>query len=235
MDNRRKSKTINELRKSYYPFIIRSNGQDEGVFQNVFLTKNYDFGPLNFKPLTIIDNGCFVGYSTVYFNRIYPNARIASIEPIDSNFSTLQKNTQYISLVTRFTNCLLNQNSKVVIVDKRYKNQGFEIEKVGDENESELYSITVNDILGEKNWNQIDIFKTDLNGSGIDLFIKNFEDWVPKVKIFLLEFASTLDPEKLKIFLNAIKDIKFRKSQCGTSLVFIKEEEIVEELGDKEV
>jgi hypothetical protein len=128
----------------------------------------------------------------------------------------------------------LNQNSKVVIVDKRYKNQGFEIEKVGDENESELYSITVNDILAEKNWNQIDIFKTDLNGSGIDIFIKNFEDWVPKVRIFLLEFASTLDPEKLKIFQNAIKDIKFRQFQSGTSLVFIKEDEIVEDLTEKE-
>ena len=114
-NNRRKSKVLNELKKNYYPFIIRNNGIDEDVFQHIFLTKSLDIGSLNFKPLTIIYNGSHVGYSTVFFNRMYPNARIASIEPIDSNFSTLQKNTQYISLVTRFTNCLLNQNSKVVI------------------------------------------------------------------------------------------------------------------------
>jgi len=227
-----KNRKLSELRKFYHPIIIRRNAADDVAFQQVFLTKNYQIGELGFKPRSIVDVNAYVGYSSMYFNSVYPEARIACIEANASNFATLQKNTQYIPAITRFTNCLWSEAAEVQINDLRSVNQGIWIERTA--NETPTKSITIDQILNDKNWKEIDILKIDLSGSGIDVFVSNFETWIHLVRIFILENSNHWKTGTLDIFLKSIKDLKFKKTQCGQSIVFIKEEEEIEEFEEEQ-
>src|SRR4051812_5012592 len=72
---------------------IRNNSSDWTVFKQVFIWKEYEY-PVPFIPATILDAGANVGYAALWFNRKFPNAKIISLEPENSNFEILLKNTR---------------------------------------------------------------------------------------------------------------------------------------------
>lgn len=60
--------------------------------KNELFTRNvYYFETLNPEPI-IIDVGSHIGMSTLYFKRLYPNARITAIEPHPFTFKILEQN-----------------------------------------------------------------------------------------------------------------------------------------------
>ena len=74
------------------PVVIRKGTTDIEVFKAIFVRRNYRF-PVDIKPKLIIDGGAYVGYSSLYFSLKYPQAIIIAVEPDNSNFEMLEKNT----------------------------------------------------------------------------------------------------------------------------------------------
>ena len=217
------SRKLKELKMIYQPLIIRKSTTDEHVFQQIFLYDDYEIGQLNFKPKTIIDAGSYVGYASIFFNYKYPEARIAAIEPSSANFGTLQQNTQNIPSITRYKAGLWHKEAKIKVVDRKTGNWGFMIEEVGPDEKFDLETITVQKIMLDKGWDEIDIFKIDIEGSELELFTYNYEEWISKVKIFIIEFHDRIKPGTTDAFYNAIKGLKFNQIQRGENLIFIKE------------
>jgi hypothetical protein len=88
---------LHEIYYLYYsqifcPLILRRNTSDKHVFRQIFITKDYNI-PLKIKPKLIVDAGANVGYSSLWFSRKYPKSKIIAIEPEDSNYEVLIKNT----------------------------------------------------------------------------------------------------------------------------------------------
>ena len=53
----------------------------------------------------------------------------------------------------------------------------------------------------------IDILKFDIEGSERYLFDSNFDEWLPKVRILIIEFHDRLVPCASKAFFNAISKV----------------------------
>ena len=65
----------------------------------------------------------------------------------------------------------------------------------------------------------IDILKFDIEGSERYLFDSNFDEWLPKVRILIIEFYDRLVPNSSKAFFNAICKYGFLLSQHGDNLI----------------
>ena len=75
-----------------HPLRMRTGkSSDRGVLRQIFTNREYESVQLT-NPLTIIDLGANVGYSSAYFLSRYAEAKVISIEPDPSNFRLLQQN-----------------------------------------------------------------------------------------------------------------------------------------------
>src|SRR5258708_16952317 len=74
--------------------VVRDNGgSDAFIFSEVFSHRYYDFA-LPFTPETILDLGANAGFTSIFFARKYPDARIIAVEPIASNLEILRRNVE---------------------------------------------------------------------------------------------------------------------------------------------
>ena len=81
-----------QLPRFLNPIFFRRTTSDFEVFRDIFVYEQYRFDwPFSCK--TILDAGANTGFSAIYFAHLFPHATILALEPEDSNFVTLQKNT----------------------------------------------------------------------------------------------------------------------------------------------
>lgn len=215
---------LKALKKRYNPIVIRENSTDLHVFQQIFLYDDYAIGELDFKPKYIIDAGAYVGFASLFFDSEYPNAQIVSIEPSQTNFPTLTENTKNVKNVTRFQAGIWHKEAFIRIVDRKTGNWGFMIEEVGANESYDLKTITVPQILAQMSWPQIDIFKIDIEGSELELFTYGAEEWVGKVRVFIIEFHDRIKPGCTDAFMKAISPYNWQQSQRGENLIFIRKD-----------
>lgn len=69
----------------------RNLGEAEEIFQEIFLSDEYEFLTQNPTPY-ILDCGSHIGLSVLFFKEKYPQARIVAFEPDPVNFNLLNKN-----------------------------------------------------------------------------------------------------------------------------------------------
>lgn len=61
------------------------------LFEEIFVSNIYHFTATNLQPV-IIDCGANIGFATLYFKKLYPEARILAFEPDPESFALLQRN-----------------------------------------------------------------------------------------------------------------------------------------------
>ena len=71
---------------------IRPYTTDIGVMENVFFDRIFDFD-IDFEPRFIVDVGSNIGLVSIYWAKKYPDAKIISVEPEQSNYEILRINT----------------------------------------------------------------------------------------------------------------------------------------------
>src|SRR3974390_1863547 len=95
-----------------HPVHIRMRTSDAGVFEDALVKKEYEY-PVSFLPRTIIDVGANCGMTTIFYANRYPNATIVAVEPEESNYSALIKNTQSYANVVPLHAALWNSDGQV--------------------------------------------------------------------------------------------------------------------------
>ena len=75
---------------------LRNKSSDFDAFRGVILWNEYSsvLGCNAYNVKYIIDAGANIGFTSLYFNRHFPNANIIAIEPDNNNFISLKKNIE---------------------------------------------------------------------------------------------------------------------------------------------
>jgi FkbM family methyltransferase len=184
------------------PLLLRKKTSDYGTFKQVFVDGEYNI-PYNFTPETIIDAGANIGLYSILAKNKFANASIICLEPDKENFETLQTNLSHYNRI-HFENAgLWNKDIALKAYDK------FEAGKWGivvEESltEGNVNGVTVNTLMQKYNWQQIDVFKIDIETSEKVVFSTNYESWLPKVKMLIIEFHDWIEPNCSKPFFEAI-------------------------------
>ena len=210
------------LREMQHPVILRPGTSDVPLLYHIFAEEEYDLRPKR-EPAFIIDAGANVGFTTIYFANKFPNARIVAIEPEESNFKLLQKNTEAYPNVRCIKAGLWNSDTNLRITNlKKNSKWGFQVEETTENGPANCDAVSINLLLKEEGKEEIDIAKIDIEGSEKELFEKNTQ-WLSKTNLIVIEFHDRMKPGSSRPFWKAVQGMKFRKYRKRKNMILVKE------------
>lgn len=171
------------------PIIIRWNSSDVNVYYHTLIQKEYDF-PFTINPANIIDAGANIGLSSVLLKKKYPSARVICIEPESGNFELLKRNTSGFEDVYLHQNGLWSKSAYLNIINPNQSNWAFITQETDDENNYDVHSVSIKDIMNQYEIDTIDILKVDIEGSEMELFSRNAHEWLGATKLIIIEIHS---------------------------------------------
>ena len=207
----------------FNPLIVRNNTTDRAVFYDIFVLKDYNI-PIAMAPRLIIDAGAYVGYASLFFASKYPSAKIVSIEPEDSNFEILEKNTARLPNIKRIKAGLWYRDGFLRMVDRGTGHWGYAVKEVTDFENYDVRAVSINTILENSGFDIIDILKIDIEGSEKELFSQNFDSWIGKVRVIIIEFHDRIKEGCAETVYAAISRYAWREFRRGENIIFVRED-----------
>lgn len=201
-----------------YPFKLRSGSSDINAFRQVFVYKEYSF-EVYAEPKFIIDGGSNVGLAAIYFANQFPNAKIVSVEPELENFNLLRFNTKNYPNISPIQSGIWKSSTFLKVRNLGLGNWGFIVEEIPHEDNETFKAVSIGDILKQFNQNEIDILKLDVEGAEKEIFSDNYQEWLPKTRILIVELHDRMKKDCSKAFFRALLDYDFTVEQLGENLI----------------
>lgn len=199
-------------------FFLRNKTSDIPTFYQCIYNEEYNID-LDFTPEVIFDLGANIGLTTAFFKKKYPDSKIIAVEPESSNFEILKKNTNTLSDIHLYKAGIWNKSTNLLIEDKGYGHYGYTVKEIQEATNDSIPAIGISEIMNELNVEKIDILKIDIEGSEKELFEKNYENWLPKVKILIIELHDRMKPECAKTVFKALIKYNFIFTMKGENIV----------------
>ncbi len=184
---------------------LRKGTSDVPTFYQVFLDEQYHVLSKYKSAKVVIDAGANIGLFALKIHSSIPDAVIICLEPDKSNFDLLTKNIIKYPKIKAINCGLWNKDTKLRVYDKYdYGNWGFVVEE--DLLSGTISALTIDTIMNQNQLSEIDILKIDIETSEKQLFSSNYQEWLPKVKVILIEFHDWLEKGCSKPFFVAINE-----------------------------
>lgn len=158
---------------------IKLRRQDIVIFFEVFYLKVYDvplLKPENVK--VILDVGSHIGFVSLYYSIIFPEANIYCVEPSSENIKLLRFNVQDISI----TPLAISNTNGFAFFDTSYNSYNSKLNTTGES----IETITFKDLMSKINLSHIDLLKIDIEGAE-SLMFESIDDWKDKVRNLIME------------------------------------------------
>jgi FkbM family methyltransferase len=201
-----------------FPIFIRNNISDFPIFYQVFLNREYSI-QYDFEPKVILDCGANVGFASVFFKNQFPHSKIIAIEPDHDNFEMLQQNTQRYSDVFCVKGAIWNKNTNLIIKDQGLGSWGFMMEESSIPTQDSIKVYTIDQLMKQFGIAQIDVLKIDIEGSEMQLFESNYDSWLSKTKVIIIELHDKMRAGSSKSFFNALSNYDYSLEMSGENIV----------------
>lgn len=192
-------------------------GGDAKIFEQIFIDREYEF-PISFEPRSIIDLGANVGYAALFFANRYPGAQIFSLEPESSNFEQAVLNTKLYPNIRMVQGAVWHEPAMINLVDKGLGEASFMVESGPGQNDIRAY--TCAEIMEMMQIETIDILKIDIEGAEKNLFELNYQSWLPRTRVLMIETHDRYREGCSQSVYDAIGQFNFSKDQRGENLIF---------------
>lgn len=201
-----------------HPVYLRKGTSDIDTFYQIFYHKGYNIN-FKFEPKVIFDCGANVGLASVYFKNRFPNARIIAVEPESSNYEILVKNTEQYDNIECVKAGIWKKSTNLRIIDKNYGNWGFITEETDQEGPDTVKAVSIDELMQRYGVDHIDILKIDIESSEKELFSENFEKWLPKSRMVIVELHDEMKEGCTRSFFKAMVNYKFTMICKGENIV----------------
>jgi FkbM family methyltransferase len=171
--------------------VVRDNGgSDAFIFSEVFSHRYYDFD-LPYTPETILDLGANAGFTSIFFARKYPGARIIAVEPIASNLEILRRNVELNHLDVTIVPAAIAVEDGSVTMDVSGLDYGHQViadlvERPKHSSISKVKAISMRSLMAEFKLERISLLKIDIEGYEKRLLTENC-DWLSRVDAICIE------------------------------------------------
>jgi FkbM family methyltransferase len=195
--------------------LARSGASDLDVFKQIFLDREYRCLDDVIDPELIVDCGANVGYSSAYFLSHFPRCRLIAVEPDASNFEILQKNLRpFAGRVTALRAGVWPRRAGLRISEERFgdgREWSYTVREAQPGESRQLDGIDIASLLRTSGYERISILKIDVEGAEKWIFAENFEDWLDKVDVLVIELHGQ---DCSDVFHRAIGRYGFELSTC---------------------
>ncbi len=204
-----------------HPFEIRNVSSDKFIFYEIFINNGYLL-KFNTRVNVIVDAGANIGLFTIQMKALYPDAKIVAIEPDEENFKLLTKNLQQYQDIALEKAGVWFRDTQLDIHDK-YPIGKCALQTTENVSEGSIKGVSINTLMKKYTLKRIDILKIDIETSEKELFMANYEEWLPRVKVIIIELHDRLREGCAKTFFEAINKtfVKYTYSIKGASTIII--------------
>jgi FkbM family methyltransferase len=206
-----------------HPVYLRIGTTDASVFRQVLLEQQYDL-PVPMTPAVIIDAGANIGLSALYFANKYPNAIIIAIEPEDSNYELLKKNTAAYPKIRALKLAIWKENTQLCLFDPMAGHHGFQIVKqvpTGGRIKKYVKAVSLDTLMAEMNLGSVDILKIDIEGAEKYVF-EGASAWINKIAVVMVELHDHIVEGCSSTFFDATRQFDGQFSKGETIMRFHK-------------
>jgi FkbM family methyltransferase len=179
--------------------LLRTNaGSDAFIHSEVFEHTYYQLG-LKSAPHTILDLGANTGLTAVYFNRCFPDAELACVEPMPGNVAALRRNLELNRVkATVFSGAIHSNDGNIAmeIASRDYGHRVLNPEKTVT-NRVDVPAFAVPTLLALLGWDRIGLLKIDIEGHERVLLSEN-ESWLNRVDAICIECHEGFDQRDLR-------------------------------------
>ncbi len=186
-----------------YPVHLRPNTSDSSTFKQIFIRREYDI-QVGFKPKVIFDIGANIGLAAIYFSNRFSEAKIISIEPASDNFEMMMKNIAPYKNINALHSAIWNEDKNLKVVDKGLGAWGYTVEEATLEDSDYFSAFSIKSIMEKFNVDKIDILKMDIEGSEKIVFSQNYEYWLPRIRVLVVDILDWINPGCSDMVLNAL-------------------------------
>ena len=177
-----------------HPVRLRFRTTDVPLCREILLNAQYDW-KIPISPRVIVDAGANIGLVSVFYANKYPDAKIIAIEPEQSNFEILLKNTTPYPNVIPVHAALWSENEALSLFDPGKGQTTFQIRQRGRAPIPGIYKpvpgITLTKLMEDFSVDYIDLLKVDIEGSEKEVF-DHASPWISRVGIIAIELHDWL-------------------------------------------
>lgn len=187
----------------------RTNTSDLSAAKDSLFDKEYENIRCS-NPKVIIDGGAYIGTSAIFFAKKYPNALILAVEPEESNFNMLLKNTKKYKNIVAIKAALWGDVGKKIIKYRYTGHWGYGISDTHNRTETtgqEIDCVTVGSLMKKYSIDKIDLLKMNIEGGEKDV-LENSSDWIDTVNIMMVELHDRICMGCSRAFYLSTKDFK---------------------------
>jgi FkbM family methyltransferase len=146
----------------------------------------------------IIDAGGYIGTAAIALSRMYPEAKIVSLEPAQSNYRLLLRNTRGFPNIVPLNRALAGKLRSATLRDRGTGEWGYTI--VDEPADQPLAAatetvecVTIRGLMALHGKSGVDIVKLDIEGAEADVLLHS-EDWIADVSLIIAELHDRIQP-----------------------------------------
>lgn len=206
-----------------HPIHLRLRTTDVSTFIEIIVNREYDWDPPN-APRIIVDAGANIGLSSIFYANKHPEARIIAVEPEQSNFEMLTKNTRPYPNILAIHAALWKENKTLNISDPGQGQWGFQTKEEPEPCTSEMGTrvrgMTLDRLMDECGIDYIDVLKIDIEGSEKEVF-ENSVRWIDRVGMIAVELHDRFKSGCSSSVYSATKDFEVSRPK-GETIFFAR-------------
>jgi FkbM family methyltransferase len=181
---------------------LRAGTSDIDVFREVFERRELDLEYGYPDPGLIVDAGAYIGLTTVFLARRFPQATVVAIEPDGSNFELLLRNTRALPNITAIHAALWSESGldlRLSTSDRKWST------RVGVSGHGpRIRTVTVSDVLEMTGKARLDLLKLDIEGAELEVFAGEGGRWLHRTRWILAELHDFIRPGCSAAFYGAL-------------------------------
>ena|SRR2546422_3358101 len=196
---------------------LRPGSVDQSVFDEVFFHRGYEINTGH--PFVIVDAGAHIGLTSIYLANRFPDSSIVAIEPEESNFRLLERNTKYYSNIRAIKAGLWSRKTSLEIENPEAASWSFRVREVVDG--PGIRALGIEDVMSMFNFDHIDLLKIDIEGAEKEVLL-HCEGWIGKVDVLVIEFHDRIRSGCTESLREAVRNKNFSLESVGNSTLLRK-------------
>ncbi len=193
----------------YYGIVFKArlkHSSDYDMVHQVLVEKEYAtalsfFSVNNIIPMRIVDAGSNIGSFAIFVKHLYPNVQISCIEPDRENFKILESNLkpfQEESSIQLYQAGLMAEHGLYLAIDDTFRGGSHcSRQVVFSDKSTSLKSVSMQSVLNDRNWGELDFLKIDIEGAETFLINPKTDiSFLKKTKVIAIEIHDETNARK---------------------------------------
>jgi FkbM family methyltransferase len=155
-----------------------------------------------------LDLGANVGLAAACFRELFPQALICCVEPEQENFEVLKINAELLGNVSTVQGFVGGEPGTGYVRKPDTGGEwGFFLSREAGLGSCQTARVwTVSELLRELGWDGVDLVKSDIEGSEVEVFA-DCGEWLPRVRALIVETHSSDFAKRLPRLLQGFQEV----------------------------